>query len=359
MPCKYLILSAVLLLAFSGDVHAQQIPDDTKARLDAQEREIQELKAKINALPPSAVPVPKRDDLPVTGSLDGYPRGMGGLAPAAAGTVIQAQDRTVIPEDLPEPKSNLPFAIGYDPLKGLYIDAIHNPDFPKTADGKFPFELDIRGRIQADYYYYKANDKTNHLTGINTGSDTAPDESLFEVKRMRLIFGGWMWDPDLRYQIQFDGNTRGLATETTRQNAFNNPVGNVNGGSNISNVDAGVRLLEAWTAYDFHGNADVNGYRPVLTAIIGKLKPMGSLEEYLTRLPTGSSSNSRWPAECSTRTRCVEQDCTTSQGTATSCAVSVPSFPPPSDCGSRRLDASACCAGFCAAFWKWSSVTCQ
>jgi hypothetical protein len=205
--------------------------------------------------------------------------------PAAAGGVTQVQDRTVLPEDLPSskaPGSDLPFRIGYDPVKGIYIDTIYSPDFPKTTDGKFPFELDIRGRIQADYYYYKVVDKTNHLTGVEGTSNTAPDESVFEVKRMRLIFAGWAWDPDLRYQIQFDGNTRGLNTENPRQNAFSNPIGNTEGGSNIGSTDAGVRLLEAWIAYDFHGKPDANGYSPTLTLIGGKLKPMGSFEEYLT-----------------------------------------------------------------------------
>ena len=31
---------------------------------------------------------------------------------------------------------------------------------------KIPFELRIRGRLQADYYYYKVDDRTNHQTGL-------------------------------------------------------------------------------------------------------------------------------------------------------------------------------------------------
>ena len=98
---------------------------------------------------------------------------------------------------------------------------------------------------------------------------------------MRLIFAGYALTPDLRFQAQLDGNTRGLATQDTRQDFYNNPIGNVSGGQNISNVDSGVRLLEAWIAYDLHGEADCNGYRDTLTFFAGKLKPMGSFEEYM------------------------------------------------------------------------------
>jgi hypothetical protein len=225
---------------------------------------------------PQPAPVPQ---VPGGSQLPGVPASG---APGAPGAGTSADNSTASTEDVPKKTdSNLPFVVGYDRAKGIYFDVFHDPDFPKTADGKFPFELFINGRIQADYYYYKVTDKTNHLTGINTGAFTAPDESVFTIKRMRLIFGGWMYDPDLRYQIQLDGNTRGLAAQATRQNAFNNPIGNVEGGANIANVDAGVRLLEAWIAYDFHGNAAANGYRPTLTLIAGKLKPMGSFEEYL------------------------------------------------------------------------------
>jgi hypothetical protein len=80
----------------------------------------------------------------------------------------------------------------------------------------------MRGRIQSDYYNYQTEDTVNHLTNVNTHVKLAPDESLFEIKRMRLIFAGYMLTPDLRFQIQLDGNTRGLNTEDTRQDFYNN-----------------------------------------------------------------------------------------------------------------------------------------
>jgi hypothetical protein len=139
----------------------------------------------------------------------------------------------------------------------------------------------MRGRIQSDYYNYQTEDTVNHLTNVNTHVKLAPDESLFEIKRMRLIFAGYMLTPDLRFQIQLDGNTRGLNTEDTRQDFYNNPIGNVSGGQNIGQVDSGVRLFEAWIAYDLHGDPGERGYRNTLTFFCGKVKPMGSLEEFL------------------------------------------------------------------------------
>ncbi len=164
---------------------------------------------------------------------------------------------------------------------GVHLRSAANAEFPIREDGKYPSGFWIRGRIQTDYYGYAVNDKVNHLTGVNTGANTSPDESIFEIKRMRVVLAGWAFDPDWHFQVQLDGSTRGLATEGIRQNAFNNPVGNLEGGQNISNVDAGMRLYEAWIAYDFHGEADGHGYRPTFSVIAGKLKPWGSLEEYL------------------------------------------------------------------------------
>ncbi len=170
---------------------------------------------------------------------------------------------------------------GYDPARGFFLDANYDPGLPFADNGALPFELRIRGRIQADYYGYDVRDDFNHLTHVEGTARDAPNESVLEVKRMRLIFAGYMWEKNLRYQIQFDGNSRGLAGEDTRQDSFTNPEGNFEGGQNITNVDGGVRLLEAWVAYDFLGDADGNGYRSAFTLIAGKMKPMGSYEEYL------------------------------------------------------------------------------
>jgi hypothetical protein len=267
---KYLLSSAVGLLAFAGGLRAQ-VP-----AVNAGPQQPVSATPTANSLQPDAAGVRL--------ILEGPP-GAGGEAatasPAPSGAE-QSKDSKDGKDGKDAKDAKAPsFNAGYDPAKGFFIDALRDPDYPKTCDNKFPFELQFRGRIQSDYYNYKVTDSKNHLTGLDTGANTAPDESLFEVKRVRLIFAGWIYDPNIRYLIQLDANTRGLATEDTRQNAFNNPIGNIEGGANISNVDAGARLFEAWVAYDIHGDADCNGYRPTLTFIAGKLKPMGSFEEYL------------------------------------------------------------------------------
>jgi hypothetical protein len=273
---RSLLLSGVGLLACAGGLRAQD-PGDFKARIDAQDREIQALKAKLQALQPVAAPGANLTPLHWTvDGTSGQPGPENGNPPTPGGD--PGTGTTAVTE---KSGSGLSFDAGYDPSKGFFLDALRDPDYPKTASGKFPFELAVRGRIQSDYYNYKVTDSKNHLTGIDTGANTAPDESLFEIKRLRLVLAGWLYDPDIRYQFQFDGNTRGLATENTRQNAFANPIGNVEGGANLSNVDSGVRLLEAWVAYDLHSDPDETGYRSTLTFIAGKLKPMGSFEEYI------------------------------------------------------------------------------
>jgi hypothetical protein len=220
------------LLVFAGGISGQN-PDDLNSRLDAQDREIRELKAKLEALQPRGGPIPQADYVPLTWTVDGTggqqgDRVFGNTAGSGAEPLLGTAGT-------PSPSiSGLSFNAGYDPNKGFFIDALRDPDYPKTAAGKFPFELAIRGRIQADYYFYKVTDSKNHLTGIDTGANTAPDESIFEIKRLRLVFAGWLYDPDIRYQFQIDATTRGIATENSRQNAFANTIGNVEGGSNIS-----------------------------------------------------------------------------------------------------------------------------
>jgi hypothetical protein len=182
---------------------------------------------------------------------------------------------------------------GFESGKGFVIRSTNDPNYIKWQDDcKIPFELRIRGRIQNVYDYYKVTDTQNHLTGVNTSGATAPDFSQLEVKRMRLVFEGTAFDPDLRYHIQLDGGTRGLNALDPRLNSFNNPIGNVEGGQADGVTGPALRLFQCWVAYDFHGCASQKGcgcdcpegtyaYAPTYTAIIGKLKPMGSLEEFL------------------------------------------------------------------------------
>ncbi len=301
---KELIASCAALAIATGTtgyVKAQNAapPTDTTSlqlQLEAQQRQIDELKRLIQnsaaqpAVQPTAQPAGQAADQQslintTTTQVQGDPY-------AAPGPVNSDQPGGA-GGDGPA-KTDGSFKLGYDLTKGMYFNAALLPDFPITKEGLYPFELRIRGRIQADYYGYKVTDSKNHLTNVETPVNDQADESVFEVKRMRLIFAGYMFDPNLRYQIQFDGNNRGLSTETTTQNAFNknvvtnsgaSTVGGSNGtilnGANISNVDSGVRLLEAWVAYDWHGDPGAYGYRSTFSLFGGKIKPMGSFEEYL------------------------------------------------------------------------------
>ena len=53
-------------------------------------------------------------------------------------------------------------------------------------------------------------DTRNHFTAFDTGRNTAGDESALLVKRARLIMTGSLFDPDLHFNLTFDGNTRGI-----------------------------------------------------------------------------------------------------------------------------------------------------
>jgi hypothetical protein len=192
---------------------------------------------------------------------------------------------------------------GFFSGQGFVIRSAPDPAFrPWDDESKIPFELRIRGRIQADYYGYKVTDDANHETGAHQQSQDAnahrfADFSQLEVKRMRLIFEGNAFDPNLRYQITLDGNTRGLAgvqnnkvLQTGGAFAPNTSAASPIGGGVA--VDHAVRLFGAWIAYDFHGCEYSKGcgpdccegtykYAPTYTLIVGKLKPTMSAEEWM------------------------------------------------------------------------------
>src|SRR5207237_287454 len=137
---------------------------------------------------------------------------------------------------------------------------------------KIPFELRIRGRVQLDYYGYKVTDDANHETGAHQQAQDAnahrfADFSQLEVKRLRLIFEGTAFDPNLRYHVELDGNTPGLGG--VQNNKIIETSGTVDpNGSPVSptgggvSVDHAVRLFSAYVAYDFHGCKSEKGCGP-------------------------------------------------------------------------------------------------
>jgi hypothetical protein len=272
---KYTLFSCAALLAATGVTRADETAE-LKARLEAQEREIQQLKALIQggAIRPAAADSDKKDDKK--------------LDDKAVEKIVD----TYLKE---HPGAGMPSGVqtGYSTATGFAIRSPNDPKYVNWADDcKIPFELRIRGRIQLPYYFYKVTDSVNHLTNVDLGRNTAPDFSSLEAKRARVFFEGTAFDPNLRYGLVFDGNTRGIAGLDPRQGSFSNPIGNVLGGQADANVDHAVRLFSAYVAYDFHPTWSNKGcapdcpegtysYQPTYTAILGKIKPFFGLEEYL------------------------------------------------------------------------------
>ena len=111
----------------------------------------------------------------------------------------EADVKKIVGDYLKEnPGANLPTGV---PDRLRRQQGLRHPQHPRPQvdqlgrPGKIPFELRIRGRLQPDYYYYKATDNINHLTGLpaTPGGTPSPganayvaDFSQLEIKRMRL-----------------------------------------------------------------------------------------------------------------------------------------------------------------------------
>jgi hypothetical protein len=205
------------------------------------------------------------------------------------------------------PGAGMPSGVqtGYLTGQGFVIRSTPDPDYKnwQGEESKIPFELRIRGRLQLDYYGYKVTDDANHADGRHQQAQDAnahrfADFSQLEVKRMRLIFEGTAFDPDLRYHIQLDGNTRGLGGVQNNKDiaTAGNFDANASAVSAIGGgvaVDHAVRLFSAYVAYDFHGCGYQKGcgpdccdgtykYAPTYTLIVGKMKPAVAAEEWMS-----------------------------------------------------------------------------
>jgi hypothetical protein len=285
---KYLMGTCAALLMATGVGRAQDKGQDQDAQLRAliqeQGRQIQELKAKLEAGASAGAAgkddKAKIDDNAVKKIVAGYLRDNPG---AGMPSSVQA---------------------GYKWGQGFSIASSPDPKYSNWDDDcKIPFELRFRGRFQLDYYNYKVTDRVNHITGALAGQNSnAPnrqaDFSQLEIKRLRLIWEGSAFDPNLRYNITLDGNTRGLGgvqnNKVIQTGGATDPntsaVSPIGGGVT---VDHAVRLFEGWVAYDFRPcwfykgcgpDCDHCGeykYAPTITLIAGKMKPFFCIEEVL------------------------------------------------------------------------------
>jgi hypothetical protein len=264
---------------------------DIKARMDALEKKNQELQQQLKQSQAN------QNYLPDTGAgaistqaPEGNPDGGGGggkpLDEKAVNGIVEKYLKD-------HPGSGMPSGVqvGFD--NGFVIRSNASPSYDNWKDdSRIPFELQIHGRMQNDYFGYKVTDKVNHFTNFDTGKNTVGDESAILIKRMRFILQGTAFDPDLHFNITLDGTTRGLTGSDPRQNSFANPIGNVEGGQGVDSVDHAVRLFECWLAYDLHPCWSEKGcgcdcpdgtvpYQPTYRLIFGKQKPMFAFEEFV------------------------------------------------------------------------------
>src|SRR5262245_13748568 len=288
---KSLLCAWAGLLAFAGAGRADDV-SDLKTRLESQEKQLQELRklleetrrANQNELittepqTSAGAVAPKKDDKKDDKKTD----------EAAVNSIVEKYLKD-------HPGAGMPSGVqtGYEDASGFFIRSNRNPSYDNWSDaGKIPFELQLHGRIQSDYYGYKVTDTRNHFTNFDTGRNTVGDESAILVKRLRFIMLGTAFDPDLHFNVTLDGSTRGLTGSDPRQNSFANPIGNIEGGQGVDSVDHAVRLFECWVCYDFHPCWSEKGcgcdcpdgtvlYQPTYRLIFGKQKPMFSFEEFV------------------------------------------------------------------------------
>jgi hypothetical protein len=277
---KALVGSCAALLVSAATSQGQEAQDrdaELRALIEQQGKQIQALKQQLDAQ--KTQPVAAGDAKP--------------LADDAVRNIVADYLKT-------NPAAAAPAGVhaGYKWGSGFFIkDEVAPSGYAECEDGcKVPFELRFRGRIQLDYYGYKITDTVNHQTNkpaaLPTNATRLADFSQLEVKRLRLIWEGTVFDPNLKFNFTLDGNTRGLGG--TQQNKVVQNVagtvtpGNLAASSNAAiiggavQVDHAVRMFEAWVSYDLHPFATGDGsYSPTVTLIAGKQKPFFGLEEIL------------------------------------------------------------------------------
>jgi hypothetical protein len=283
------VATAAALSLSPGASRAGEKETELRALIEEQNKQIEELKQRLDNLGKAPAPAEGAKADPAKPNLD------------------NEAVKKIVSDYLKEnPGAGMPPSVqtGYSPASGFVIRSAPDPNYVKWDDQcKIPFELRFRGRIQLDYYYYKVTDATNHLLNKpnatqNSNSVRQADFSQLEVKRLRLIWEGTAFDPDLRYHFELDGNTRGLggfqnnkvvqttAGTTDPNTSAASPIGG------FTQIDHAVRLFSAYVAYDFHGCAREVGcgadcpegsvkYAPTYSLIVGKFKPFMSFEEVM------------------------------------------------------------------------------
>jgi hypothetical protein len=309
LPALLAILGLLAQGAFSRADDTQEL----RTLIEQQGRQIQELQKKLDSVQAQSpvnqaaasaaqqgAATPASDQNP---SPDSSPKTPGGDNPAAK--MDDAAVKKIVGDYLKDnPGAGMPPSVQtfYKWGDGFVIRSSPDPNYVKWDDDcRIPFELRFRGRIQLDYYRYKVTDTVNHITNKpatqNANSSRQADFSQLEIKRLRLIWEGTAFDPNLRFNFTLDGNTRGLTGVQGNKviqtaGAFDpntSPTSTI-GGSVVT--DHAVRLFEGWVAYDFHGCCSEKGcgpdcpdglfkYAPTYTMIAGKMKPFFGIEEVM------------------------------------------------------------------------------
>ena len=173
------------LLVAAGASRAGDNDGELRALVEQQNKQIQALKEKLDAL--ATAPVARTN-----------------TAEPAAAVDPDAVKKIVADYLKDNPGAGMPPSVqtGYSTTTGFVIRSAPDPQYVKWEDDcKIPFELRVRGRIQLDYYGYKTTDRVNHQTnrsplpGAGDNTVRLADCSQLEIKRTRLQFFGTVFDP--------------------------------------------------------------------------------------------------------------------------------------------------------------------
>jgi hypothetical protein len=283
------VLGSLFLTSLIPAGRAEDDPAELRKQAIEQQKQIEDLKRRIDEKLSSGPAAPQNANDPPNVAIDG-----------------EAVKKIVSDYLKENPGAGMPSGVqtGFEKGRGFVIRSAPNPNYVAWDDDcRIPFELRIRGRLMLSYMNYKVTDRTNHMTNKPATQDSnavrIADFSQLEAKRVNLIFQGSMFDPDLRYNINLIGSTRGAPGLQNNKVVQTSPTGGADpntagisptGGGIL--LDHAVSLFECYVAYDFHGCASEKGcgpncpdgtvkYCPTYTLIGGKLKPFFGLDEFL------------------------------------------------------------------------------